>query len=163
MSMYRVSDYSSFEARYSSNGGAYAFFETFRVSRGGSPINGKHSTTSDFSYCPRCGKFEQRIQDHLDRCWEYVPSRLAEKTAWILFNQGFGAAEAWLKSQGDYTLERLEDPENTYLWDQVTDGGESDLLFRDRMSLDEAQECAIRIHQQYHNVWYCYERMDTTC
>jgi hypothetical protein len=72
----RFSDYTNYHPQRCRNGGEYAFWEKASVENG-QIVGGKHTTSSDFNYCPYCGQFEQRPQDHVEH-WhpdkKYVPS-----------------------------------------------------------------------------------------
>ena len=86
----RISDYSNYEASRSRNGGSYAYYETAKIENY-QAVDGNHSTSAEFDYCPYCGKFEQRLQEHIEQ-WhpdeQYVPSDAMDNLVRILCVDG---------------------------------------------------------------------------
>ena len=77
MTTIRISDYTHYVPGKSRNGGGYAYYETAIV-KNGNIASGRHTTSSEFNYCEMCGQFEQRIEEHSERCTEYWPSKMME-------------------------------------------------------------------------------------
>jgi len=61
-----ISDYSRYDPRRCRNGGGYGYVEKAFVEQG-RVLFGYYWTTSELPYCTICGRFEQRLEDHVDR------------------------------------------------------------------------------------------------
>ena len=70
-----ITDMSSYDWRRSRNGGAYWFRQHAKV-RNGQIVDGSHTTSADFDYCPYCGNFERNLREHEEQ-WhpeeKYLP------------------------------------------------------------------------------------------
>jgi len=61
-----IRDYTNYNPHKCHKGGAYGFIENATV-ESGKIAKGYFWTTADFSYCKCCGRFEQRIDEHVER------------------------------------------------------------------------------------------------
>jgi hypothetical protein len=62
-----IRDYTTYKSATSRNGGDYGFEETALLDDRGRIESGSYWTTADFAYCPCCGTFEQRMDEHVER------------------------------------------------------------------------------------------------
>jgi hypothetical protein len=83
-----IKNYTGYKAETSCNGGDYGYEEQ-AILADGKIVGGFFWTTADFAYCPCCGRFEQRLNVHLEQ-WHngdeanYQPSHEMEETARLL-------------------------------------------------------------------------------
>ena len=76
-----VTDVTSYEWQRSRNGGAYWFRQRAKA-HNGQIVDGAHTTSADFDYCPYCGNFERNLQEHEEQYHpdeEYLPSAWMEE------------------------------------------------------------------------------------
>ena len=98
------SDYSGWVEGKERNGGGYGFTETAIIDEAGHIVSGEYSTTTDFSYCPNCGRFENS-DSHYEECNEYQPSWVME--AIIAYLNGVGDEPTFEEDGVGYNVEEL--------------------------------------------------------